>query len=118
MTGLLENYADLVAIGTIGDVVPLLGENRVLVRAGLPHLSRSDRLGLRALLENASLDNRELTAANVAFGIVPRAGLLPRTALSASCSPKIRRKRLDWRGMFAIATITGGRLRAISLSGF
>ena len=80
LTGLLENYADLVAIGTIGDVVPLLGENRVLVRAGLPHLSRSDRLGLRALLENASLDNRELTAANVAFGIVPRINATGRIA--------------------------------------
>lgn len=72
LTGLLENYADLVAIGTIGDVVPLVGENRALVRAGLPHLSRSDRLGLRCLLENASLDNRTLTATNVAFGVVPR----------------------------------------------
>ena len=72
LTSLLENYADLVAIGTIGDVVPLLGENRTLVRAGLPHLSRSDRLGLRSLLENASLDNRMLTATNVAFGVVPR----------------------------------------------
>lgn len=80
LTGLLENYADLVAIGTIGDVVPLLGENRVLIRAGLPHLSRSDRLGLRALLENASLDNRELTAANVAFGIVPRINATGRIA--------------------------------------
>lgn len=72
LQGLLENYADLAAIGTIGDVVPLQGENRTLVRAGLPHLSRSDRLGLRALLENAGLDNRALTATNVAFGIVPR----------------------------------------------
>ncbi|WP_050697756.1 single-stranded-DNA-specific exonuclease RecJ [Anaeromassilibacillus senegalensis] len=72
VTGLLENYADLAAIGTIGDIVPLTGENRMLVKAGLPLLSRTDRLGIQALLENAGLDNRTLNAGNVTFGVVPR----------------------------------------------
>lgn len=72
LEGLLENYADLVAVGTIGDVVPLTGENRVLVRKGLQLLSRSDRLGIRELLEHAGMLGRELSAGNVAFSIVPR----------------------------------------------
>ncbi|MDU7337987.1 MAG: single-stranded-DNA-specific exonuclease RecJ [Clostridium sp.] len=72
LEGLLENYADLVAVGTIGDVVPLTGENRVLVRKGLQLLSRSDRLGVRELLEHAGMLGRELSAGNVAFSIVPR----------------------------------------------
>ena len=69
---LLDNYADFVAIGTIGDVVPLLGENRAFVRRGLRLLSRSDRVGIAALLQHCALQEKELTATNVAFGIVPR----------------------------------------------
>ena len=69
---LLENYADLAAIGTIGDVVPLTGENRVLVKAGVESISRTDRPGLEALLELAGLDRRPLTALDVAFVVVPR----------------------------------------------
>ena len=69
---LLDNYADLAAIGTIGDVVPLTGENRLLVKAGLASISRTDRVGLRALLEIAGMDHRELTASGVAFSVVPR----------------------------------------------
>ena len=70
--GLLDNYADLIAIGTIGDVVPLVGENRLFVREGLRLLSQTDRLGLRALIEQAGMENRQLTAVNVAFTVVPR----------------------------------------------
>ena len=69
---LLENYGDLAAIGTIGDIVPLTGENRALVLAGLKYLPRTDRPGLRALLEQAGLENREITAGQVAFVLVPR----------------------------------------------
>lgn len=43
---LLEAYSDLAAIGTIGDIVPLTGENRTLIRAGLERLSQSDRPGV------------------------------------------------------------------------
>lgn len=69
---LLENYADLAAIGTVGDVVPLTGENRLFVKAGVESISRTDRPGLEALLELAGLDRRPLTALDVAFVIVPR----------------------------------------------
>ncbi|MBW7573670.1 single-stranded-DNA-specific exonuclease RecJ [Caproiciproducens faecalis] len=72
ITALLDNYADLVAIGTIGDIVPLTGENRSLVKAGLRIISHNDRLGLRSLLEQAGMEGRKLTAGNVAFTIVPR----------------------------------------------
>ena len=52
---LLETYGDLAAIGTIGDVVPLTGENRTLVNAGLRLLSESERPGVRALLTDSGL---------------------------------------------------------------
>ena len=69
---LLETYGDLAAIGTIGDVVPLTGENRTLVNAGLRLLSESERPGVRALLTDSGFTGRQLTATNVAFTLVPR----------------------------------------------
>ena len=69
---LLDEYADLAALGTIADIVPLTGENRTIVKKGLESLSNSQRPGVVALL-NASLSGtREMTSTNVAFTIVPR----------------------------------------------
>ncbi len=72
ITSLIENYADLVAIGTIGDIVPLTGENRIFVKAGLRLISRTDRIGLISLIEQAGMEGRSMTAGNVAFSLVPR----------------------------------------------
>lgn len=72
MMTLLENYGDLVAIGTIGDIVSLTGENRALVSEGLRYLPQTERPGLRALLEQTGLENKKLSAGQVAFILVPR----------------------------------------------
>ncbi len=69
---LLENYADLVAVGTVADVVPLVGENRALVQEGLRMLSHTDRIGMQALLERAGMEGKALTSESVAFSVVPR----------------------------------------------
>ena len=69
---LLAAYGDLAAIGTIGDVVPLTGENRTLVVHGLRSLSESDRPGICALLEDSGYAGKKLTSTNVAFTLVPR----------------------------------------------
>lgn len=69
---LLEFYADLAAIGTVADVVPLVGENRVLVKAGLELLNQQPRPGLEALLEAAGMGGKELSAENIAFAVAPR----------------------------------------------
>ena len=69
---LLEAYSDLVTIGTIGDVVDLTGENRLLCKAGLRLLTQSDRAGIQALLQAAGVADRVLTAVTVAFSLVPR----------------------------------------------
>ncbi|MCC6348010.1 MAG: single-stranded-DNA-specific exonuclease RecJ [Candidatus Eisenbacteria bacterium] len=63
---------DVVALGTIADVVPLVGENRVLAHAGLDRLNRNQRLGLRALIERAGLAGRHITSTQVAFVLAPR----------------------------------------------
>lgn len=62
---------DLVAIGTIADVVPMTGENRVLVQFGLEILRRTHRLGLRCLLARLGIEMSSVTAKDVAFSIVP-----------------------------------------------
>ena len=69
---LLPQYGDLVAIGTVADVVSLQGENRLLVARGLPYLEHSQRPGLRALLAAAGMEGRSITSETVAFGIGPR----------------------------------------------
>lgn len=69
----VKAYLDLVAVGTIADVMPLTGDNRALVRAGLELLERSPRPGLAALLERAGVERGvPLTATDVAFKIAPR----------------------------------------------
>ncbi|NMB44938.1 MAG: single-stranded-DNA-specific exonuclease RecJ [Firmicutes bacterium] len=70
-------YIDLVALGTVADVVPLIGENRILVHMGLERFGLSS-VGLDALLEVAQLKNRQLSAGNLAFGLAPRINALGR----------------------------------------
>ena len=79
---LLENYADLAAIGTVGDIVPLRGENRVLVKNGLRHINNGDRLGIAALAEEAGLSSKRITAGNLSFTLVPRINAGGRLGLS------------------------------------
>ncbi|MDP4120952.1 MAG: single-stranded-DNA-specific exonuclease RecJ, partial [Bacillota bacterium] len=78
----LENYADLVAIGTIGDIVPLKSENRSLVKLGLQKIMNTERPGIAALLNESGLYNKKLTAGNIAFSVVPRLNAVGRLALS------------------------------------
>jgi single-stranded-DNA-specific exonuclease len=63
---------DLVTIGTVADVMPLLGENRVLVAHGLQRLRSAPRLGLRKLMEVARLTQKPLTTRDIGFMIAPR----------------------------------------------
>jgi single-stranded-DNA-specific exonuclease len=68
-----RSLLDLVALGTIADLVPLVDENRVLVTAGLRELSARRRPGLRALAKVAELDpERPLTSGDVSFRLTPR----------------------------------------------
>jgi single-stranded-DNA-specific exonuclease len=70
---MLKSFLKLVAVATVADVVPLLGENRIIVKHGLDGLHRVHNPGLRALLEvSGMLDGRAPTARQVAFQIAPR----------------------------------------------
>ncbi|MFB3921670.1 MAG: single-stranded-DNA-specific exonuclease RecJ [Terriglobia bacterium] len=68
----LQSYLKIVALGTIADVVPLVGENRVIAHFGLAGLSGCSQRGLEALLEVAGLRGRAVGTGDVAFRLAPR----------------------------------------------
>ncbi|MCL4309662.1 MAG: single-stranded-DNA-specific exonuclease RecJ [Actinobacteria bacterium] len=72
LPSLLQRQLDLVALGTIADVVPLLDENRNLVKRGLVQLARTHRAGLQALMRIGKVEQSRLNAGLVAFRLAPR----------------------------------------------
>lgn len=80
-------FLDLVAVSTACDIVPMVGENRVLMRAGLKQLTGEPRLGLALLADRAGVDLTACTASNMVFQIGPRinaAGRIEDAGLAAS----------------------------------
>ena len=83
---LLGSYADLVAAGTVADVMPLTGENRYIVRRGLEQLETRPRPGVAALLSECGGNAKRISATTVGFTIAPRinaAGRLGNASLAA-----------------------------------
>ncbi len=69
----LKEYLDLVAMGTVADLVPLRGENRILAKAGLEQLRNTQRLGLKALFETSGMSlGGEVTPIDISFRLGPR----------------------------------------------
>lgn len=67
-----EQYGDIVAIGTIADIVPLVGENRAIVKKGLSLLKDTENCGLISLMEESGVDPSSVTSETAAFSITPR----------------------------------------------
>lgn len=81
-----EQYLDLVAIATVADVVPLIGENRIIVSQGLRLLKNTENIGLLTLMEQCGLNPESLTSNHIAFTVAPRINAAsrfgsPKTAL-------------------------------------
>ena len=68
----LKQYLDLVALGTIADMVPLVDENRILVKYGLHELTHGNRIGIKALKEVCGISESTITSYLVAFRLAPR----------------------------------------------
>ncbi len=68
----IESYLDFVTLSSTADIVPLIGENRVLVRKGLEVLNSSPRPGIKALIESSNLKVGEISSGNIVFVLAPR----------------------------------------------
>lgn len=76
----LTEHLDLVAVGTVSDMAPLIGENRALVQAGLEILSKTTNLGLLHLIEVSKIGDRNITSRDIGFILGPRINAAGRTA--------------------------------------
>src|SRR5919106_2954026 len=76
----LRRHLDLVALGTIADIAPLLGENRILVKHGLQELTRSLKLGVQTLKRIARIDEQDIGPRQVGFALAPRLNAAGRLA--------------------------------------
>ncbi|MBW1715371.1 MAG: single-stranded-DNA-specific exonuclease RecJ [Deltaproteobacteria bacterium] len=75
----LRPYLDLVALGTVADIVPLIEENRILVKNGLSILRESQRPGIKELLRVSGINmDREITTYDIAFKLAPRLNAMGR----------------------------------------
>jgi single-stranded-DNA-specific exonuclease len=83
--GFILDAMGLAALGTVADVCPLVGENRVYVRYGLDALRACRGKGLRALLELANLEEKPLEAFDVSFKLAPRLNALGRIGTAMDC---------------------------------
>ncbi len=73
LTGrMLAEELDLVALGTIADSVPLIGENRIIAKEGLSRLSLTRRQGLKTLMESSGINNKKITPGFVSYILGPR----------------------------------------------
>jgi single-stranded-DNA-specific exonuclease len=75
----LLSQLDIVALGTVADIVPLIGENRALARAGLARLERTDNAGLAALLRLCERNVKPLSAETITYFLAPRLNAAGRT---------------------------------------
>jgi len=80
-----EELLDIVSIGTIADVVPLLDENRIIVKNGLRSVLNTKNKGIKALLHVCGLEGKEVNAYSVAFMLAPRINAAGRIADAAGC---------------------------------
>lgn len=78
----MEQYAELAAVGTIGDVMPLVGENRYIVRRGIEDIRASQNIGIDRLLRTAGVSPESVDATTVAFSICPRINAAGRIAVA------------------------------------
>lgn len=69
---LLDRFGDLVALGTVADVVPVTGENSILISRGLAVLEKTKRPGLQTLLKECGAEGRRITTVSVGFTLAPR----------------------------------------------
>ncbi len=67
-----DKYLDLICLGTLADVMPLVDENRIIVKIGLESINNTSNLGIKALIEASGLKDKEINPGRVSFILAPR----------------------------------------------
>jgi single-stranded-DNA-specific exonuclease len=91
----LRSLCDLVALGTIADMVPLMEENRILAKTGLDLIVSGRRPGLTALMETAGISNRPMNSDDVAFRLAPRLNAAGRVDHAGLAVDLLTAERMD-----------------------
>lgn len=97
----LKEYLDIVALGTIGDVVPLVDENRIFSKIGLELITEGKRPGIKALKEISNVDNQTIDSFKASFSLIPRINAAGRIATSSDAVKLLLTDNLDEARIFA-----------------
>ncbi len=73
-----EDFLDLVSLGTVADIAPLVGENRILAKMGLAEMNKRERIGLSALMDVGGLSGKEIISGHIGFILGPRINAMGR----------------------------------------
>jgi len=95
------DWLDLVAIGTVADLAPLRGENRMLVKAGLDQIRSQPRQGIYSLAQVAGIDLKKINAGNIGFGLGPRLNAAGRLESALTAFELLRTNNLLEAGRLA-----------------
>ena len=111
---MLDYCGDLAAVGTVADVMPLVGENRTLVKAGLRQLQQTDRPGFGALLEEVGLAGKPTSPQRISAtpsrpASMRQAAWITQSPLCSWCSARTRTEPRSWRINSMRSTPTGRR---------
>jgi single-stranded-DNA-specific exonuclease len=98
----LESWLDLVALGTVADVVPLIGENRVLVRKGIKVLHSGSRSGIIALSNMAGVKYQEINSTDIGFKLGPRLNASGRLESAIASFRLLTARDLEAAGLIAM----------------
>lgn len=100
LTDICKKYVDLAALGTVADVMPLVGENRLIVSMGLTYMERSPRAGISALLDavdagKAPSKKRKITSSVIGFTVAPRINAAGRMASASRAAELFLSRDVD-----------------------
>jgi single-stranded-DNA-specific exonuclease len=97
----LKSICDLVALGTLADMVPLTNDNRILAKTGLDILGSNPRPGMKALMEVCGINRRAVNSDDVVFGLAPRLNSAGRIDHASLAVELLTSKRMDHAGQIA-----------------